>query len=140
MTRPETRKQSWPFVAPICRDQVPDHRCALGVDAIRRKSVRQVQLLMDRARARGLTPRTPDDPDRPPDAAGYRPIDWYLDPVSGQRFPRGVYYSDLILREANTGSIVTGFAWLLSAFVRGKVHLHFTTPGAAEEVRCYADI
>jgi len=37
---------------------------ALGVDAIRRKSVRQVQLLMDRARARGLTPRTPDDPDR----------------------------------------------------------------------------
>jgi kynureninase len=36
----------------------------LGVDAIRRKSVRQVQLLMDRARARGLTPRTPDDPDR----------------------------------------------------------------------------
>ena len=37
---------------------------ALGVDAIRRKSVRQIQLLMDRARARGLTPRTPDDPDR----------------------------------------------------------------------------
>jgi kynureninase len=37
---------------------------ALGVDSIRRKSVRQVQLLMDRARARGLTPRTPDDPGR----------------------------------------------------------------------------
>jgi len=37
---------------------------ALGVESIRRKSVRQVQLLMDRARARGLTPRTPDDPDR----------------------------------------------------------------------------
>ncbi|PYQ43105.1 MAG: kynureninase, partial [Acidobacteria bacterium] len=35
---------------------------ALGVDSIRRKSVRQVQLLMDRARALGLTPRTPDDP------------------------------------------------------------------------------
>jgi O-methyltransferase involved in polyketide biosynthesis len=48
------------------------------------------------------------------------------------RFPRGLYYSDLILREANTGSLVTGFAWLLSAFVRGKVHLHFTTPGEAE--------
>lgn len=47
------------------------------------------------------------------------------------RFPRGVYYSDLILREANTGSLVTGFAWLLSAFVRGKVHLHFTTPSEA---------
>jgi kynureninase len=37
---------------------------ALGVSAIRRKSVRQIQLLMERARARGLTPRTPDDPDR----------------------------------------------------------------------------
>jgi kynureninase len=36
----------------------------LGVEAIRRKSVRQVQLLMDRARARGLTPRTPDEPAR----------------------------------------------------------------------------
>src|SRR5205814_1645662 len=36
----------------------------IGVDAIRRKSVRQVQLLMDQARARGLTPRTPDDPER----------------------------------------------------------------------------
>ncbi len=36
----------------------------IGVEAIRRKSVRQVQLLMDQARARGLTPRTPDDPDR----------------------------------------------------------------------------
>jgi kynureninase len=36
----------------------------LGVPAIRRKSVRQIQLLMDHARERGLTPRTPDDPDR----------------------------------------------------------------------------
>lgn len=37
---------------------------AIGVDAIRRKSLRQVQLLMDQARAAGLEPRTPDDPDR----------------------------------------------------------------------------
>ena len=35
---------------------------ALGVAAIRRKSVRQIQLLLDRARERGLRPRTPDDP------------------------------------------------------------------------------
>ncbi len=38
----------------------------------------------------GSGPYTPDDPDRPADASGYRPIDWYLDPVSGLRFPRGV--------------------------------------------------
>jgi kynureninase len=36
----------------------------IGVEAIRRKSVRQVQLLMERARAQGLAPRTPDDPAR----------------------------------------------------------------------------
>ncbi len=38
----------------------------------------------------GSGPYTPDDPDRPAVVAGYRPIDWYLDPVSAQRFPRGV--------------------------------------------------
>jgi hypothetical protein len=30
---------------------------------------------------------TPVDPDRHRDAGGYRPIDWYLDPVAGLRFP-----------------------------------------------------
>jgi hypothetical protein len=38
----------------------------------------------------GSGPYTPADPDRPVDADGYRPIDWYLDPVAGRRFPRGV--------------------------------------------------
>jgi len=37
---------------------------AIGVDAIRRKSERQVQMMVDLARARGLTPRTPDSPQR----------------------------------------------------------------------------
>jgi kynureninase len=37
---------------------------ALGVDAIRRKSVRQTQLLLDLAREHGLTPRTPDAPEQ----------------------------------------------------------------------------
>jgi kynureninase len=37
---------------------------ALGVDAIRRKSIRQTQLLLDLARENGLTPRTPDEPAR----------------------------------------------------------------------------
>jgi len=37
---------------------------ALGVEAIRRKSVRQTQLLLDLARAHGLTPRTPDAAER----------------------------------------------------------------------------
>jgi kynureninase len=37
---------------------------AIGVEAIRRKSVHQVGLLLDHARAHGLVPRTPEDADR----------------------------------------------------------------------------
>jgi kynureninase len=37
---------------------------ALGVEAIRRKSLRQTALLMELAREQGLTPRTPDAPER----------------------------------------------------------------------------
>jgi Heparinase II/III-like protein/Heparinase II/III N-terminus len=38
----------------------------------------------------GSGPYTPADPDRSVDESGYRPIDWFLDPVAGLRFPRGV--------------------------------------------------
>jgi O-methyltransferase involved in polyketide biosynthesis len=49
-----------------------------------------------------------------------------------RRFPSNLYLSDLILREGNAGPFVTGFSWLLSAFVRGKVHMHFDSADAAE--------
>jgi len=39
--------------------------------------------------------------------------------------PRGVYFSDIIVEEANRGLLVAGFSQLLSAFVRGRVHVHF---------------
>lgn len=39
-----------------------DAVAAIGVEAIRRKSVRQTQLLMDLAREHGLVPRTPEAP------------------------------------------------------------------------------
>ena len=48
------------------------------------------------------------------------------------RFPRGMYLSDIILREGNGGAIVSGFATLLSAFVRGKVHLHYASGAEVE--------
>jgi len=48
------------------------------------------------------------------------------------RFPHGLYLSDLILGEANHGLLVHGFARLLSAFVRGRVHLHFDDAEDAE--------
>jgi len=49
-----------------------------------------------------------------------------------RRFSSSLYLSDLILREGNAGPLVKGFAYLLSAFVRGKVHLHFSSVDEAE--------
>ena len=48
------------------------------------------------------------------------------------RFPKSLYLSDLIVREGNTGPFVKGFSWLLAAFVRGRVHMHFDTAEEAE--------
>jgi O-methyltransferase involved in polyketide biosynthesis len=50
-----------------------------------------------------------------------------------RRFPHSLYLSDLLLREGNDGPFVAGFQWLLSAFVRGKVHMHFDTVEQAED-------
>lgn len=50
-----------------------------------------------------------------------------------QRFPQSLYLSDLLLKQGNDGAFVTGFQWLLSAFVRGKVHLHFDSVEQAED-------
>jgi O-methyltransferase involved in polyketide biosynthesis len=50
-----------------------------------------------------------------------------------RRFPRSLYLSDLMLRGDNRGPISTGFSWLLSAFVRGRVHMPFDTAQQAED-------
>jgi O-methyltransferase involved in polyketide biosynthesis len=49
------------------------------------------------------------------------------------RFPRGLYLSDLIIEDGNRGPIVQGFSWLLAAFVRGRVHVHFASVRDAED-------
>lgn len=41
------------------------------------------------------------------------------------RFPKGIYFSDIIVEEANRGMLVHGFSYMLAAFVRGRTHLHF---------------
>ena len=48
------------------------------------------------------------------------------------RFPHGVYYSDLIVKDGNRDVVTSTFSALLSAFVRGRVHIHFATPEEAE--------
>lgn len=40
-------------------------------------------------------------------------------------FPKGIYLSDIIVEDANKGAVIHAFSWLLSAFVRGRVHIHF---------------
>jgi len=41
------------------------------------------------------------------------------------RFPRGVYFSDMVLGDDTRGALMNGFAFLLGMFVRGRVHTDF---------------
>lgn len=49
------------------------------------------------------------------------------------RFPRGVYWTDLILRSGERSVLEHGFTRLLSAFVRGGVYLDFGDRDDAEQ-------
>src|SRR5262249_6343837 len=62
----------------------------------------------------GSGPYSPRDPDRAPDADGYVPIDWYLDPVAGLRFPRGIALTDWNLLAMRPGSADVKFPWELA--------------------------
>ena len=57
-----------------------------------------------------------------------------------RRFPRSLYLSDMILRDDNRGPLSTGFSWLLSAFVRGRVHMPFDTAEQAEDALEHAGL
>lgn len=61
----------------------------------------------------GSGPFTPVDPDRPAQGA-YRPIDWYLDPVRGLRFPRGVPHKAWNLYEMRPGNADVKYPWELA--------------------------
>jgi len=58
---------------------------------------------------------------------------WQRFATALRRFPRSLYLSDLVLRDGNRGAFVTGFGWLLTAFVRGRVHVHFDSVEQAED-------
>ena len=61
----------------------------------------------------GSGPFVPVDPDRPA-RDGYRPIDWFLDPVRQLRFPRGVPYKDWKLYEMRPGNADVKYPWELA--------------------------
>jgi len=62
----------------------------------------------------GSGPYRPDDPDRIARENGYRPIDWYLDPVAGLRFPRGVPLADWDFERLRPGRADIKFPWELA--------------------------
>ena len=47
-------------------------------------------------------------------------------------FPRNLYLSDIILKSDAEDTFARAFSWILTAFVRGKVHPHFTSVAEAE--------
>jgi uncharacterized heparinase superfamily protein len=55
----------------------------------------------------------PVDPDRIA-ASGYTPIDWYLDPVRGLRFPKGVPHKEWKLYEMRPGNADIKYPWELA--------------------------
>src|SRR5437764_411216 len=52
------------------------------------------------------------------------------------RFPRGIYYSDIILRDGNAGAFANAFMKVLGTFVRGAVFMPF---GDAADVEACLD-
>ena len=88
------------------RERYPDLVRAT-VDAANRVLRHEFDLL-------GSGPYTPVDPDRAADETGYQPIDWYLDPVSGQRFPRGIPITQWNLDQMRPGRADIKLPWELS--------------------------
>ncbi len=62
----------------------------------------------------GSGPFTPVDPDRRAHADGYRPIDWYLDPVQNLRFPQGIHYQQWELYSMRPGTADIKLPWELA--------------------------
>jgi hypothetical protein len=62
----------------------------------------------------GSGPYVPADPDRPTDDSGYRPIDWYLDPIARLRFPRAIPLSSWNFDQMRPGAADIKLPWELS--------------------------
>lgn len=62
----------------------------------------------------GSGPCIPIDPDRPVGPNGYRPIDWYMDPVQNLRFPSGVLHSEWDLGTMRPGNADIKLPWELA--------------------------
>ena len=82
-----------------------------AVEATIRAAERVVQHEFDLL---GSGPYQPHDPDRIVQQNGYRPIDWYLDPVSGLRFSRGIPIGGWNLEQMRPGRADVKLPWELA--------------------------
>ena len=95
------------------RDTI-DGLCRSHPDFVRATVAAADRILRHEFNLLGSGSYTPRDPDRPPDGAGYVPIDWYLDPVAGLRFPRGIALVDWNLDAKRPGRADVKYPWELS--------------------------
>lgn len=71
------------------------------------------EILHHRFNLLGSGPYVPIDPDRS-GHNGYTPIDWYLDPVSGLRFPQGIPHTEWDLLKMRPGNADIKLPWELA--------------------------
>ena len=93
-------------VLDVLKDRLPQHIEGTIKDA-ERVLAHEFDML-------GSGPFTPIDPDRNEWDNGYQPIDWYLDPVSGLRFPQGILYTDWELFKMRPGLADIKLPWELA--------------------------
>jgi hypothetical protein len=91
-----------------------DHLRSLCPDRISTTTTAANQILAHQFNLLGSGNYTPIDPDRPINPEGYRPIDWYLDPVSALRFPRGIPYKEWDLYKMRPGQADIKLPWELA--------------------------
>lgn len=90
-------------------------RLSIEDDALMRATVEAAdRVLRHEFDLLGSGPYTPTDPDRVASADGYQPIDWYLDPVAGLRFPRGVPHTEWNLERMRPGRADIKLPWELA--------------------------
>jgi ubiquinone/menaquinone biosynthesis C-methylase UbiE len=106
--RRETKRQyteaALPYLGPISEREP---------DAVKATVEAAANFLAHRFDLLGSGPFASVDPDRPA-RGGYRPIDWYLDPVRNLRFPRGVPHKEWKLYEMRPANADVKYPWELA--------------------------
>ena len=102
--------------ARLYTEEAAPHLAALAArmpDAVRGTIAAAEGFLAHRFDLLGSGEFAPHDPERPA-RDGYRPIDWYLDPVRGLRFPRGVPHKEWDLSAMRPGNADVKYPWELA--------------------------